>query len=290
MAGTLVVNNYRRIAFLIAALSQYPHSSVTDNQLGLLEELISKPRQTKQRFEVEMPEAITKLPGFKEIPKYDGNNVHASEMVSWAKTINHHFIDDVLIPAGEHHRAAQQMIKLGKQDKAVIYASETMEPEQLADICELAQTGFGIGIKAAIEHEMPGLEERLKKSHIQAVKEGVFSSNFNRSKKWESAIHLAECYWPEGEEAGSILEEGIESLFKEFYGEVNEWRRKLNFYDSWNYRGSERSREDFNKEERTKTERKRYVKSPATVVKALIDLVKTLPEKRVEEEKTGKSN
>ena len=65
LQNNIVVNKYRRIAFLMAALSNYSHKKVTDRQMGYLEELIREPRKASQRYNVEIPEAKGKWEGKK---------------------------------------------------------------------------------------------------------------------------------------------------------------------------------------------------------------------------------
>lgn len=65
LQGAIIVNNYRRIAFLMAALSKFPHKDVADKQLGLLDELIKQPRKAKKRFRTEIPEAKGRWDGKK---------------------------------------------------------------------------------------------------------------------------------------------------------------------------------------------------------------------------------
>ena len=79
LQNSIVVNKYRRIAFLMAALSNYSHKKVIDTQLGYLEELIREPRKASQRYNVEIPEAKG---------KWEGNKGLKSQIITYFQIVD----------------------------------------------------------------------------------------------------------------------------------------------------------------------------------------------------------
>ncbi|MCI5168208.1 MAG: hypothetical protein D3903_19505 [Candidatus Electrothrix sp. GM3_4] len=67
LQSAFVVTKFRRLSFLIAALSNYSTEDVDDDKLGAIEAIVRKPRASNQKFQIEIPEAKGKWGGKKGV-------------------------------------------------------------------------------------------------------------------------------------------------------------------------------------------------------------------------------
>ncbi|MCK4670870.1 MAG: hypothetical protein KAT43_06760 [Nanoarchaeota archaeon] len=218
----------------------------------------------------EIPKSIQNLPGFHRHLNLTDPDYEA---MGWVSGMFNSLINTVLEPMGEHYRAARIRIQQGRGEEAIHFAHFHLGPEELAELCEMAQAGFYEAIEHARKHDRKDIVSRLQEKHVQSLVNGTHATEGKNPKRWNMARELAKEYGHIRSEVKEVSTAGIDDLLCEFEREVDKWRCELS---------EAKNRRDYEQEYRIRDARTSYIDRLSRNAAELVKLIKKLPEKEQE--------
>ncbi|MBW2993868.1 hypothetical protein KY315_00435 [Candidatus Woesearchaeota archaeon] len=255
-----------KIGFKLAA-----QGGILENIITQLEQIPKEDLQHDSFSDRHIPEPITQIPGYTAPDRF--NSYAHRHTRSWVNSLFSSLIEDVLTPIGQYYRAAKLRIQKGEGAAAIHFAHFDLGPEELAELCELAQAGFSEAIDHAKEHDRQDIVERLQEKHIKALVEGTHETSGKKPDRWIWAAETAEKYGRDKKTIQDIRRKGVNHLKFEFKRELNAWKRKIEEMN--------RRRISYDDESCLRRERMHNIRRPDNIASALIELIKKLPQEEM---------